>query len=185
MVVTGVVLPRRLLVGGGSAGGGAPVDVALVHEGRTWPCQKCAQQDEEKEGIEKRAQGCVSSPESEEGLRRRGGLRRRIPAAWGRGNEGEREGNEKGSSGHSYRPIDGRGQGVNRRKSRGDSSHFCPRNHRREEEDGVTSRVTSRLRRGSLTCGTRMSVAGGKKSEARGWLSSRACARWGLLGWPN
>ena len=66
VVVTGVVLPRRLLVGGGSAGGGAPVDVALVHEGRTWPCQKCAQQDEEKEGIEKRARGCVSSPESEE-----------------------------------------------------------------------------------------------------------------------
>ena len=99
VVVTGVVLPRRLLVGGGSAGGGAPVDVALVHEGRTWPCQKCAQQDEEKEGIEKRTRGCVSSPESEEGLRRRGGLRRRIPAAWGRGNEGRERGMRRGARG--------------------------------------------------------------------------------------
>ena len=42
------------------------VNVALVHEEGTRPCQRFAQHDEEKKGIERRARGCVSSPESEE-----------------------------------------------------------------------------------------------------------------------
>ena len=62
------------------------------------------------------------------------------------GGTGERgnTGNRRREAWGIYRAKKGRGQGLHCRKSRGDSSRFCPRNHRREEEDGVTSRVTSR-----------------------------------------
>ena len=45
----------------------------------------------------------------------------------------------------------------------------------------MTSRVTSRLRRASLTCGTRMSVAGGKKVR-RGAGCLRGLAHAGVVG---